>query len=278
MKTILTQWQSKPIAPKGIICGCDAAQEWLLPWWWSRLRDHNEDPVAFCDFGMSEEALQWCRERGEVIPISFDPSTVASREAVASHLVAEWENCYTGTVWDFRDAWFKKPFAFLHSPFQRTLWLDLDCEVLAPIDILFDLCSRETQIGIMREFNLTHFPRFHPEAIYNSGVIVCEHGAPLIEKWAEGSLTQTDLFWGDEVLLSHLINTMRIPVEEIPGVFNWRVSQGINLNAVICHWIGPGGKIFIRDFGGLKPTLDKVYDVRRKKDVLKNPKNSQNPK
>lgn len=251
-----TQWRPQPLLSKGIICGSDAQQEWLLPWWWSRLRDDNDHPVAFCDFGMSEDAREWCEERGKVIPIAFDPTKIASKVEVASDLVKQWEHCYTSTVWDFRHVWFQKPFALLHSPFQRSLWLDLDCEVLGSLDPLFDMCSQESQIGIMREFNLTHLPRFHPEALYNSGVIVCEHGAPLIEKWAEGSLTLTHEFWGDEVLLSHLINAMKVPVVEIPGIFNWRVSQGININTIICHWVGGGGKIFIRQFGGFKPTLE----------------------
>jgi hypothetical protein len=255
-----TRWHFQPTLPRGIICGADQAQEWLLPWWWSRLRDYNDEPVVFCDFGMSEDALQWCKERGEVISIAFDACAVAQKEVVDPQLVKLWENCYTSTVWDFRHVWFKKAFAFLASPFQRSLWLDLDCEVLAPLDPLFDLDLAQAQIGIMREFNLTHLPRFHPGALYNSGVIVCEYGAPLIERWAEGSLTLTDRFWGDEVLLSHLINTLRIPVEEIPGIFNWRVSQGININAVICHWVGGGGKSFIRQFGGFKPTLQRFFN------------------
>ncbi len=259
MSIISTRWQSQPVLPQGIVCGADRDQEWLLPWWWSRLKEHDDRPVVFCDFGMSEEALLWCRKRGEVISIAFDPQAVAPKESIDPHLAALWEHCYTSTVWDFRDVWFKKAFVFLKSPFEKTLWLDLDCEVLAPLDPLFDLSLEEAQLGIMREFNLTHLPRFHPEALYNSGVIVCRHGAPLIEQWAEGSLTQTDRFWGDEVLLSHLINTMRVPVEEIPGVFNWRLSQGININAVICHWIGGGGKAFIRQFGGFKPLLQKFF-------------------
>jgi hypothetical protein len=261
MNKALTRWQRNPILNRGVICGTDAQQEWLLPWWWSRLRDYNDHPVAFCDFGMSSEAREWCRERGSVIPITFNVSLVASKEEVAFELVEKWEHCYTSTVWDFRHVWFQKPFALLQSPFQRSLWLDLDCEVLGSLDPLFEMCTEESQIGIMREFNLTHLPRYHPEALYNSGVIVCVHGAPLIEKWAEGALSQTHQFWGDEVLLSHLINQMGVPVVEIPGIFNWRVSQGININAIICHWVGGGGKTFIQQYGGFKPTLERFQQA-----------------
>ena len=248
-------WRSQPLYSKGIICGANQAQEWLLPWWWERLRDHNDYPVIFCNFGMSDRAKEWCQERGEVMDIAFDPAVVKAKEAIDPKWVSEWEHCYTSTVWDFRAVWFQKPFALLTTLFQKTVWLDLDCEVLQSLEPLFELCNPDVQMGIMREFNLNHLPRFDSRALYNSGVIVYEYGASLVEQWAEGVLTLTDQFWGDEVLLSHLINTLRIPVIEIPEVFNWRVSQGINMNAVICHWIGGGGKTFIRQFGGFKPSL-----------------------
>lgn len=248
----------KITAERGVLCGTDRRQEWLLSWWWSRLREVCDLPIIFCDFGMSEDALAWCQERGEVIQVALHPGTVVTKDQVEPNLVSLWEGCYTHTVWDFREVWFAKPLAFLQTRFQKTLWLDLDCEVLQPLEPIFEFCNPQSQLGIMREFHRNHLPRFHPEAIYNSGVIVYEHGSPLIVQWAKAAMTQTHRFWGDEVLLSHLINSRRIPVEELPGVFNWRVSQGININAVICHWIGGGGKTFIRQFGGFKPCLNKL--------------------
>lgn len=250
----------KITAERGVICGTDQRQEWLLPWWWSRLKAVNDLPVVFCDFGMSEEAIAWCRERGEVVSIAMHPGAVASKEKVDPVLVAEWEGCHASyNIWDFREVWFTKPLALLSTPFQKTLWLDLDCEVLQSLDPIFAFCDAESQLGIMREFHRTHWPRFHPEAIYNSGVIVYEHGSSLIVQWVKAAMTQTDRFWGDEALLSHLINAEQILVQELPGVFNWRVSQGVNINAVICHWLGEGGKVFIRRFGGIKPSLDKTF-------------------
>lgn len=256
MQTALTQWQSKPVLSKGILCGSDRTQEWLLPWWWSRLRDHNDQPVAFCDFGMSEEAKRWCCERGELIPIPLSPVQVASKEKFSSDFIDEWEKNYTAEVWNLRKVWFKKPLAFLRTPFQRTLWLDIDCEVLGKIEPLFEFWNAQSQIGIMRDFISLHLPVHHPDSIYNGGVIVFEHGVPLIEKWASCSIQMTDQFGSDDILLSYLINAMRIPVVQIPHIYNWRISQGINLDAVIWHWMRDGGKTFIQKFGGVKPTLD----------------------
>jgi hypothetical protein len=263
MDKVCTQWQSEPTYPKGIVCGSDEAQEWLLPWWWSRLRDHNDHRVVFCDFGMTEDALNWCRERGDVVKLPVSSKEAAHKGSFSSDFIEVWEKNYTDAVWNLRHAWFKKPLACLQSPFQRSIWLDLDCEVLGPLDDLFDLCSNESQVGIMREFAKSHHPRFHPEALYNSGVIVFEHGVPLIEKWACGAIELTDQFGGDDVLISHLINSLRIPVEEIPEIYNWRISQGINLNAVIWHWHRDGGKTFIRNFGGIKPALEQFNQIGR---------------
>ncbi|MBS0651510.1 MAG: hypothetical protein JSR93_10150 [Verrucomicrobia bacterium] len=256
------QWQFMAVSPKRILCGSDQAQEWLLPWWWSRLRDHNDHPIAFCDFGMSEDALNWCRERGEVIPILSSPVDVASKEAFSSDFVDYWEKNYTAEVWSLRKVCFKKPFAFLRTPFQRTLWLDIDCEVLGKIDPLFNLWNAESQIAIMRDFISLHLPVHHPESIYNGGVIVFEHGTPLIQQWASSAMQMTNQFGSDDILLSHLINSMRIPVIEIPDIYNWRISEGINLDAVIWHWMRDGGKTFIQKFGGFKPALDQFRSAK----------------
>jgi hypothetical protein len=57
------------MSQSGIIVGCDANQEWLLPWWWDHYCKHNSYPVAFVDFGMSEAALAWCQEKGQCISL-----------------------------------------------------------------------------------------------------------------------------------------------------------------------------------------------------------------
>lgn len=242
----------------GIICGSDARQEWLLPWWWSRYREHNDYPVTFCDFGMSDTARRWCEERGNIVTIA--PTFSARPVEVDPQLVASWESCYTSRVWDFRDVWFQKPEALLQSPYDRAIWIDLDCEILQPLEALFSYCDAGAQLGILREFTWHHLPRFHPSIVYNSGVIVFEKNAPILKKWKEASLTLSHLFWGDEVLLSHLICEEKLEVFELPGKYNWRVSQGIDINAAIVHWLGCGGKEFIRQFGGFKPSLDAFFN------------------
>ncbi len=252
-------WKEKPILPRGILCGADALQEWLLPWWWSRFKDYNDFPVTFCDFGMSCEARLWCEKRGSVIDIAFDPARIASQEGISKDLIVKWEEIYGPGVWLARSTWFKKPLALLQTPYFKTLWIDLDCEILASISDLFEASSSELPIAIVREPASAHLPRFHPDIKYNSGLIAYQHGAFLIEKWAEEAICCNHLFWGDDPLLSHLISHERIEVNEISEIWNWRMSYGFCLNAKIYHWVGSGGKGYIRERGGIKPALDSFF-------------------
>ncbi len=59
--------------------------------------------------------------------------------------------------------------------------------------------------------------------------------------------------------MRYLIYEEKLEVFELPGRYNWRVSQGIDMNAAIVHWLGCGGKEYIRRFGGLNPSLDQCF-------------------
>ena len=252
-------WKDKPKFSLGILCGCDSHQEWLLPWWWSRLEEHSKLPVTFCDFGMSKEARQWCQEKGNLLDIEWDPAWITPREKIGEDRIAAWESLYGSSVWDARNAWFKKPIALLSTPYQKTVWLDLDCEVLSSILPLFETCSPASPISMVREMASSHLPLFHPEIKYNSGVMAVEHGASLIQKWAEEAICSNHLFWGDDPLFSYLISVERYPINELSEVWNWRMSDAFCMNAKIYHWVGSGGKGFIRQQGGIKPALDAFY-------------------
>ena len=81
-------------------------------------------------------------------------------------LVSKLENELMDTsFWPCRNAWFKKPLACLQSPFEISLWIDLDCEVTGPLDVLYDVYG--SSIAMAR------YPqKYIPYPIYNSGVIV----------------------------------------------------------------------------------------------------------
>ena len=249
------KFKRAPTEKWGIHCGAEKSQEWMLPWWWSRYCDHNDFPVTFFDFGMSDEMRRWCETRGEVIAIELDPSLVTPQSQIDPDLVAIWESWHGKNIWKLRANWIKKALSFLYSRYERGIWIDIDCEILGSLKPLFSQCDAASQIALVTEHKTDHLPRFHPETRFNSGVIVFQHGARIVEQWAEGSVLLNGQFAGDDYVLSHLINTQRLNVIELPQIYNWRLTQGMNLDAVIFHWIGKS-KAYIRENGGIKSTLE----------------------
>ena len=247
-------WKQVPKKKKGVLCGADASQEWLLPWWWSRYSEFNRYPVTFCDFGLTEEMREWCRERGELVRIELNPSSIAPRSTVDEELAKQWEKEYGWRVWNARQQWFKKPFAFLESSYETAIWIDLDCEVLASLSPLFKKFHPPSGLALVRDYHSDPF-----NIRYNGGVVVFAHGTEGIKEWAKGAVTKNHLFGGDDSLLSHLIYSHQLEVQELPEIYNWRMARGLNLNAVIVHWVGNGGKSYIRTHGGLKPSLDSFF-------------------
>ncbi|HSX04364.1 MAG TPA: hypothetical protein VLG76_06520 [Rhabdochlamydiaceae bacterium] len=237
----------------GVIVGADRKIEWLLGFWWSHYKKHNMLPVTFVDFGMSPKAKKWCAARGSVVSLNMTVP-IAPKSKIVSQVARQWEDVYGKQVWKLRQSWFKKPFALLQTPYERTLWLDLDCEVLGPLSELFDFCG--PQIALVRETEGAHLHEkeqnqlLEGEILYNSGVIIYQKNAPLIQRWAEAVSGQNGSFWSDQQLLSRLIYLEKFKIKELVPEYNWRMSQGINFQALIIHWVGTWGKEFIRKHGG----------------------------
>ncbi|MEN9343861.1 MAG: hypothetical protein RLZZ453_648 [Chlamydiota bacterium] len=250
----VNSWKRQATRPLGIICGASKDQEWLLPTWWERYTAFHSYPVTFCDFGMSQESLAFCRKRGEVISIELDPLLIATKEELPLRWVAHAHSVYGPRVFDFRLQWFKKPFALLSSCYKKALWLDLDCEILQSIEPLLSQDLAEDALGLVRDY---HHPALFADIKYNGGVILFHHGNRLLQKWAEQSLEKNHLFIGDDQLLSYLIAQGEGKVLPLEEIYNWKPSRGVNPSAVIMHWVGDAGKAYLRKWGGIKPAFHK---------------------
>ncbi len=211
----------------GIIVGCDQQQEWMLPWWWKHYSTHNNLPVVFIDFGLSPQASQWCQLRGKVIPLLFSPP-LKSRAELNLETVARWETAFGTNFWKARSSWFKKPLALLHTPFEKTLWLDVDCEVKSDLSSLFSGFTTDLSLTSEPEFCqqhlLAHSLREPTETIYNSGVILYRHGCPIILRWAQATLQSADAFWSDQHLLSRIIHEHQHPIIALSQLYNWHMN------------------------------------------------------
>lgn len=192
----------------GVIVGSDLTQEWALPWWWERYRAHNNYPVAFIDLGLSLQMKDWCRQRGQLILLKVVDFT----EKVDPKLARGWE-AFSGTqFWESRGAWFKKPFACLKSPFERTLWIDTDCEIRGSIKPLFSYASRPLGLAVVRD----PFDLFKPYPTYNSGVLSFRTANPLLQEWADSCLELHPHFQGDQDVLAFFLSKKGIQADEIP--------------------------------------------------------------
>ncbi len=131
-------WRSEELLDRdGVITGANDSYESLLPCWWKCYQQHNDYPVTFIDFGLSSSGHQWCSERGEVIKFS-----------VPFHLFKKREFVHAQLGYRILKIWFKKPFALLQSPYRRSLWLDVDCEVKGDISKLFPLAENPSGMAL----------------------------------------------------------------------------------------------------------------------------------
>jgi hypothetical protein len=235
---------------RGILVGTDQTLAWLLPWWWKHYSRFNRYPVIFVDFGLSDEAVAWCRERGEVVKLHLDRSFIASKADVCPDLAADWEHLYGKNVWEARQGWFCKPFAMLLSSFETTLWMDLDCEVRGSLEPLFDHLHPASDMSLISDPER--------EKIYNSGVVLFRKHSRLLKEWAEQCLGKSDQCLGDDYVLSPLIESGAYSFQELPKEYHWMMRGELNLSALILHWAGNWGKLFIETHGSLNEYRNKL--------------------
>ncbi len=256
-KEILTQWNKEcSLEPYGVIVGCSCSQEWLLPWWWMHFQMHNSEyPVTFFDFGdMTQLGKNWCSKRGrlETLPKNSIGRFIAPRQNIPSRHVVFWESHKNLNVWEARVSWFQKPFACLHSPYKKTLWIDLDCQVRKSIAPLFVFCDTPYEVAMVEE--PAYIMKLHrdvgelleQEIEYNAGVIAFNHGANLIQSWARKCLECNQTLRGDQEVFSRLLFEKGIKILPIPPSYVERSSYSpitlvisqVGESNIIVHWAG----------------------------------------
>lgn len=224
---------------RGCIVASDLSQEWLLPWWWDHYSMHNTLPVTFVDLGLSSEGRSWCKQKGHYVQLPYIPLHVLDKKELPQEQILAWEQEHGTHFWPSRNAWFKKPLACLQSPYKKTLWLDLDCEVRGLLDPVFELSIPASHMTIGREYT-----ERHGEGV-NSGVILFETPCLLLQSWAEEALRNSHLYVGDQDILSKFMQENPSSMGVLPPIYNWSRFQGENPNAVIMHWHGNHGKTVI---------------------------------
>lgn len=239
----------------GILVATDKKFEFLLPFWWTRLRKFNRLPVTFIDLGMSEEAHLWCKERGEVLKLTLPDSFFEKRKI--DNVPEELEKR--------RRSQFMKPFAMLLSPYQRTLWLDVDCEIRGNLAPLFPFAGNPAGMALAHGSEKKHLYRIkrgfikQGEFAFNSGVIVFLRNCQIIKLWAHAVCDYDGNYIGDQDILTRVIYDHNFPVSILPKKYNWRVLEwGINKKALIVHWNSYSKKI-VMNYIKMQPELSQFY-------------------
>jgi hypothetical protein len=236
----------------GILIGADKSAEELLPWWWKHYSRHCSLPVAVVDFGMSKKALAWCKKHMQLITLKTS-SSVTPKNLIAPEDLKRWKKEYHGPLWKAREAWFKKPKACLLSPFDITLWLDLDCEVCGPLDSLFNELQPDIDLAIaLQDF------RPGTPTVYNSGVLLFRKKSPFLKEWDQLSQTHNGSMMGDQNVLTSILLKGKIRFKQLSPYYNWLMYRGAEPGIVIAHWAAGWGKEYIRKHGGLFDLLQRI--------------------
>lgn len=217
---------------KGVLTGCDSNHEWMLKWWWDHYRASNSFPVTFIDFGMSLSAKLWCQKRGGLVSVSKSWTT-SPPENASLYACAK------------RAVWLSKPEALLKSPYQTTIWIDIDAKVKKSLSPLFAICPRDT-IALCPEIdfraNAERRANLIPEKAisYNTGVIVYPKTVPLLLEWVKASKRCRAL--GDQDLLSRLIFEKNVSVKVFPKTFHRIYPHSDDQDVVIYHYASKIGQ------------------------------------
>ena len=208
---------------RGVITGVSDGLAWILPWWYENFRRHNPNvPVCFFEFpdgpctnvedrppGMDKEQRKaWCMERGQWRELNM-PEGI------------------TG--------WFAKPFACLATPFETTLWLDVDTEVRKSLTPLFE---KTEDYGLVVPGQDVHTWRGHPHSsgwmlflptdvaeqawklLPTNSVFGFRHGEPVIEEWAQRTVPPREHeYRGDHEIMAHVL------MERRPDVAQWASAE-----------------------------------------------------
>ncbi|MBF5060198.1 hypothetical protein [Candidatus Neptunochlamydia vexilliferae] len=226
---------------KGVMTGCDDRQEWMLKWWWKHYSEHNDYPVIFWDFGMSPAAKAWCANRGEVV--SFDANLNLQKNDTAP-----WADKVSKSVWERRKVWFSKPLILKESPFEETIWTDIDCEVKQNLSPLFEMTRSKDGFAISydSEKNIAEARRWSTlkEGVrgVQAGVFAYRQNSPLVLEWIDYCMRHLGEENSDQSALSHLLHEKPFDITIFSDKYNWLLPEVPNPHATIVHHTGVGRK------------------------------------
>jgi len=209
---------STKLYDKAFVTGCDSNNEWQLPWFFKNYKKHNDTPLVFADFGVSDI------------------------EAVKPHVHAVIDLTRIE-----EKGWFKKPKAIAHCPAQQKVWLDTDCEIRGNIGGIFELL-KPNMLNMVED---KPWAKRRGGVQYNSGVVGVVGNPMILNMWAQW-IKEGDAVGDQETLTANLNPITSIKyINPLPNEYNWLRLQIENDNepatdARVVHWTGQKGNDRIR--------------------------------
>jgi len=218
-KKVIKQQMADSRKDIGVMVGLlDEDTEWLLEWWYANYKRYNDLPVCFVDCGMSDSARAFCEERGRIVKLVTKP-----------HI----------------KSWFRKPWALLETPFQRTLFIETDVEVRGNIrdlivntgglGMVYERSTKEESVALKRHFGDKRRHNVPDDAlVYDGGQLVFNSDEPMLQRWADAVEETKHLpacntdnsgpvengFVGDHEILAKVMYEMRKGVHIMPRCAN----------------------------------------------------------
>lgn len=209
---------STKLYDKAFVTGCDSNNEWQLPWFFENYKKHNDTPLVFADFGVSDI------------------------EAVKPHVHAVIDLTRIE-----EKGWFKKPKAIAHCPAQQKVWLDTDCEIRGNIGGIFGLL-KPNMLNMVED---KPWAKRRGGVQYNSGVVGVIGNPVILNMWAQW-IKEGNAVGDQETLTANLNPITSIKyINPLPNEYNWLRLQIENDNepatdARVVHWTGQKGNDRIR--------------------------------
>lgn len=223
------------------VTGCDASQEWILPWFLENYSMHNTTPLVLFDFGMTYDASVWAKGK-----FTAHYSLTSSEKR------------------DDRPTWSFKPSAISRVWAETKVWLDVDCEVLGDLSGIFDLLVPE-RLNMVKDRPWT---TRRGETWYNSGVVGVVGEPRILDAWSY--TCKNNPFQGDQEVLHQMRKFSLAAIDavaELPNKYNWlriQLQDGEDSpDKLVVHWTGAKGKDIIRAKINDGNTPDRQRDVRQ---------------
>ncbi|MCB1117326.1 MAG: hypothetical protein KDK50_01960 [Chlamydiia bacterium] len=217
---------------EGILIGTNADYERYLPWWHHHYKKHNDLPVAILDFGMSPWGLAKAKAIGKVIDAKALPKTSVHCDIVYAK--------------DIATACLQRLENLKKSPFDTTLWLDLDCLVRCDVQPLFEYIHHPSGFAAApitdQAFEWQKKLQLNTQKLgtLNGGVFLFKKSSFVLDIWVDATRAAAENFHYDDLILSLALREKKIEINWLPQEYNTDAS-----NAKIRHLFGRYNKCLL---------------------------------